>query len=123
MIHLLLADTLLLRDLAFLAFVVTGGLSLLRWTLPSRLPWLHLPAVLRGMIVELRGYICPPAPPENRPRQLGGEAGYAGGFVGRYLLPVIHRVGLTGERQIALGLGMATVKLAAYVRWRVQGCH
>ena len=46
-----------------------------------------------------------------------GEAGYAGGFVKHYLVPVIYPAGLTRERQIALGLGVATLNLAAYVRW------
>jgi len=50
-------------------------------------------------------------------RQLGGEAGYAGGFVKHYLVPVIYPAGLTREWQIALGLGVATLNLAAYMRW------
>ena len=117
MIYRLLANAMLLLHLAFIVFVVAGGLFLLRWPRLSWLPWLHLPAVLWGVIVELRGYICPLTPLENRLRQLGGEAGYAGGFVERCLLPVIYPVGLTREWQIALGLGMATVNLAAYMCW------
>jgi hypothetical protein len=117
MIYRLLADTVLLLHLAFIVFVVMGGLFLLHWPRLSWLPWLHLPAVLWGVIVELRGYICPLTPLENRLRQLGGKAGYAGGFVERCLLPVIYPVGLTREWQIAIGLGMATVNLAAYMCW------
>lgn len=114
MIYRLLADTVLLLHLAFIVFVVTGGLFLRRW---PRLLWLHLPAVLWGVGIELSGYICPLTPLENRLRQLGGEAGYAGGFVEHYLLPVIYPLGLTRESQIALGLGVAALNLAAYVRW------
>jgi hypothetical protein len=117
MIYPLLADAVLLLHLAFIVFVVMGGLFLLHWPRLSWLPWLHLPAVLWGVIVELRGYICPLTPLENRLRQLGGEAGYAGGFVEHYLLPIIYPVGLTRDWQIALGLGVATLNLAAYVRW------
>ena len=117
MIYRLLADTVLLLHLAFIVFVVADGRFLLRWHRLTSLPRLHLPAVLWGVSAEPRGYICPLTPQENRLRQLGGEAGYAGGFVERCLLPVIYPVGLTREWQIALGLGMATVNLAAYMCW------
>ena len=111
MIYPLLADAAWLLHLAFIVFVVAGGLFLLRWPRLSWLPWLHPPAVLWGVSVEPRGDICPLTPKGNRRRQLGGEAGYAGGFVKHY------PAGLTREWQIALGLGVATLNLAAYVRW------
>jgi hypothetical protein len=114
MIYRLLADAMLLLHLAFIVFVVAGGLFLLRW---PRLPWLHVPAVAWGVSIELSGCICPLTPLENRLRQLGGEAGYAGGFVEHYLLPIIYPVGLTHELQIVLGLGVATLNLIAYARW------
>ncbi len=112
MIYRLLADAVLLLHLTFIVFVVTGGLFLLRW---PRLPWLHVPAVAWGVSIELSGCICPLTPLENRLRQLGGEAGYAGGFVEHYLLPIIYPVGLTRELQI--GLGVATLNLIAYAHW------
>ena len=114
MIYRLLADAVLLLHLAFIIFVVAGGLLLHRC---PRLAWLHLPAVLWGVGIELSGYICPLTPLENRLRRLGGEAGYAGGFVEHYLVPVIYPIGLTREWQIVLGLGVAALNLAAYVRW------
>ena len=117
MIYRLLADAAWLLHLAFIVSVAAGGLFLLRWPRLSWLPWLHLPAVLWGVTVELRGYICPLTPQEKRLRQLGGEAGYGGSFVRHYFLPVIYPVGLTREWPIALGLGVATLNLAAYVRW------
>ena len=70
--------------------------------------------MLWGVSVEPRGDICPLTPKGNRRRQLGGEGGYAGGFVKHY------PAGLTREWQIALGLGVATLNLAAYVRWQRQ---
>lgn len=117
MIYRLLADGAWLLHLASIVFVVAGGLFLLRWPCLSWWLSLHLPAVLWGVGVEPRGDICPLTLQENRLRQLGGEAGYVGGFVKHYLVPVIYPAGLTRERQIALGLGVATLNLAAYVRW------
>jgi|PlaIllAssembly_1097288.scaffolds.fasta_scaffold14609_4 hypothetical protein len=114
MIYRLLADAAWLLHLAFIVSVAAGGLFLLRWPRLSWLPWLHPPAVLWGASVEPRGDICPLTPKGNRRRQLGGEAGYAGGFVKHY------HAGLTREWQIARGLGVATLNLAPYVRWQRQ---
>ncbi|MEW5788802.1 MAG: DUF2784 domain-containing protein [Pseudomonadota bacterium] len=118
MIYGLLADAVLLLHLAFILFVVVGGLFLLRW---PGLPWLHLPAVVWGVAIELGGFICPLTPLENQLRQLGGESGYGGGFVEHYLLAVIYPEGLTREVQVALGLGVAALNLVAYVRWWRRG--
>jgi hypothetical protein len=63
MIHRLQADAVLLLHLAFIVFVVVGGLFLRRC---PHLSWLHLPAVLWGVTIELSGYICPLTPLENR---------------------------------------------------------
>ncbi len=116
MIYGLLADGVLLLHLLFVVFVAGGGLLLPRW---PRLVWLHFPAVVWGVTIELTGYICPLTPLENSLRRLGGEAGYAGGFVEHYLLPLIYPAGLTREGQVVLGLGVAAINLAAYVRfWR-----
>ena len=56
------ADLVLLLHLAFVLFVVTGGLLLLKW---PRLAWLHLPAAIWGAIVEYTGWICPLTPIEH----------------------------------------------------------
>ena len=114
MIHRLLADAVLILHLAFIVFVIVGGLFLRRC---PHLPWLHLPAVLWAVTIELSGYSCPLTPLENRLRQLGGEAGYVGGFVEHYILPIIYPLGLTREWQIALALGVAALNIAAYARW------
>ena len=117
MIYDLLADVVLLLHLAFIVFIVAGGLFLPRGPSLLWLPWLHVPAVLWGVGIELSGGICPLTPLENRLRQLGGEAGYAGGFIEHYLLPVIYPADLTREWQTGLGLGLAVLNLAAYARW------
>ena len=114
MIYRLLADAAWLLHLAFIVSVAAGGLFLLRWPRLSWLPWLRPPAAVRWARYEPRGGICPLTPKGNRRRQLGGEAGYAGGFVKHY------PAGLTREWQIARGLGVATLNLAAYVRLQPQ---
>ncbi len=87
MVNRLLADGIVVLHFLFIAFVVLGGVLALRW---PRLAWVHLPAACWGATIELSGWICPLTPIENRFRQAAGEAGYAGSFIGHYLLPVLY---------------------------------
>jgi hypothetical protein len=112
----LLADGLLLAHAAFVAFVVLGGLLVLRW---PRAAWLHLPAVAWGAGIECLGGICPLTPLENRYRQLAGEQGYEGGFVEHYLLALLYPDGLTRTTQFVLGALVLLLNLGVYVLvWR-----
>ena len=113
----LLADAVLLLHLAFVAFALMGGLLALRW---RWMPWLHLPALAWGVTVEFTGWICPLTPLENALRGAGGAAGYEGGFVEHYLLPLLYPAALTRELQWLLGGGLLLFNVLVYllVWWR-----
>ena len=87
MAYRLLADMVLVVHLGFILFVLLGGLLVRRW---RSMALVHLPSVAYGAAIELWGWICPLTPLENRLRALGGERGYAGGFIDHYLVPVIY---------------------------------
>lgn len=106
-----LADATMLLHFAFIAFVVLGGLFALRW---RRMMWLHLPAAVWGVLIELFGWVCPLTPLENHFRRLGGESGYAGGFVERYLEPVIYPPGLSAPTQLVLAGVVVLVNVVVY---------
>lgn len=106
-----LADLVVLIHFLFILFVVLGGLLVLHW---QRLAWLHLPAVVWGVLIEAMGWICPLTPLENALRRSAGEAGYAQGFIAEYLLPVIYPAGLTREIQWLLGALVLLVNLLVY---------
>lgn len=106
-----LADFVAVVHIAFVAFVVFGGLLVLRH---PRLTWLHLPAAAWGVMIELAGWVCPLTPLENAFRMRGGEAGYSGGFIEHYLLPVLYPVGLTRGIQLVLGGIVLALNLAVY---------
>jgi hypothetical protein len=78
--------------LAFILFVVAGGLLALRW---RWVPLVHLPAALWGVFIELSGRVCPLTPLENSLRHAAGEAGYEAGFLEHYLVSAIYPPGLT----------------------------
>ena len=108
-----LADLVLLVHFAFILFVVLGGFLVMRW---PWLAWLHLPAALWGALIEFAGWICPLTPLEVSLRRAGGEAGYAGGFIERYLTPTIYPEGLTRSVQVALGLVVVVINVLVYLR-------
>jgi hypothetical protein len=106
-----LADALVVVHLAFIAFVVAGGLTVLRW---PRLAWLHLPAVAWGIFAEATATTCPLTPIENAWRRHAGDAGYPGGFVDHYLVPIVYPAGLTPRMQLALAFAVAAINLVVY---------
>ncbi|WP_455284827.1 DUF2784 domain-containing protein [Cupriavidus necator] len=109
-----LADLVVVAHGLFILFAVAGGLLVLRW---PRVAWLHLPAAAWGVLIEWFGWICPLTPLENTLRQAAGQAGYSGGFVERYLLPLIYPPGLTPAVQLWLGLVVLVVNVAIYALW------
>ena len=111
MIYRLLADLTLVVHFLFIAFVIAGGFLAIRW---PRLAWVHLPCAVWGVLIEFAGWICPLTPLENMLRLAGGESGYAGGFVDRYLLPLIYPGGLTHEIQVILGVSAIALNVVAY---------
>jgi len=113
----LAADILVFIHLAFIVFVILGGCLSLRW---PKSTLFHLPAVLWGALIELTGGVCPLTPLEQHWRRMAGDAGYGGGFVDHYLIPVIYPHGLDRPTQLALGLMVIIVNLVAYgwLAWR-----
>ncbi len=111
MIYRALADLVLLVHLAFVLFVVLGGLPVLAW---PRLAWLHIPAAVWGVLIEYTGWICPLTPLENSIRTRGGEAGYSGGFIQHYVQPVLYPAGLTRPTQVVLGSLVLILNIVAY---------
>lgn len=101
MIARILADALIAIHLAFVLFVVLGGL-LVFWR--RIFLYLHPPAAIWGFLVEARGWFCPLTDLENVLRRRAGEAGYEGGFIEQYLVPVLYPTGLTRDLQTFLAL-------------------
>lgn len=112
------ADLVVLVHLAFIVFVVLGGVLALHW---RWILWVHLPALLWSALLEFCGWTCPLTPLENWLRRVGGASEYSGGFVERYVLPIVYPAALTREAQVALGLLLCLVNAAIYLRlWHVR---
>lgn len=103
MLSSLLADAVLLLHLAFIVFVVFGALFSFhhRWV-----AWIHLPMVLWSSVVNMTHWYCPLTPLENYFRVAAGKAGYEGGFISHYIVPVIYPQGLSYDLGVAIGIGV-----------------
>jgi len=113
-IYRVLADAIVLAHGAFVLFVVSGGLLVLRW---RRVAWVHVPSAAWGFLVEVGGWECPLTPLENWLWARSGASGYASGFVEHYLVPVLYPEGLTPELQLGLGGLVFAVNVLVY--WKV----
>lgn len=111
MLYRTLADAVLIVHLVFVAFVVLGGVLVLKW------PWMmsvHLPAAVWGAMVECAGWQCPLTPLENWLREQAGQRGGEGDFVLRYLAPIVYPADLTRDLQMALGAIVLIINGAMY---------
>ena len=119
MLFRLLADVVVFVHLAFIAFVLLGGLLVMRW---RKVAWVHLPVAAYGAAIEIWRWICPLTPLENELRHRGGEAGYAGGFVPHYVLPVLYPAKLPPAAPWVLAGIVLVLNVGLYaavvVRWR-----
>lgn len=119
MFYRLAADAVVLLHLGFVVFVVAGGLLVFRWRWVALL---HLPAVVWAVLLEFRGWLCPLTPLELSLRASGGQAGYSGGFVEHYILPVLYPAELDSTLQIALGSFVIVINIVLYnwLLWRLK---
>ena len=111
MAYRFIADLVLAGHFAFVLFVTLGGLLVLRW---RRAAWPHLAAFAWGVLAQLANLTCPLTPLENYFRRMGGEAGYAGGFVEHYVSAVLYPEGITHELRASLGVLLIAVNVAVY---------
>jgi hypothetical protein len=113
----LAADAVLVLHLAFIVVAVFGGFAVLWW---PQFAWLHLPVLAWAVWIAATHGICPLTPLENHLRRLAGEAGYPGGFIDHYLMPVIYPAGLTPTIQtwIAIVLALSNALLYGYALYK-----
>jgi hypothetical protein len=105
------ADAVVVVHAAFVVFVLLGALLVARW---PWLVWVHVPAAAWGVVVELRGWICPLTPLENYLRERSGSSSYGGDFIEHYLLPLLYPASLTPQSQVWLGALALGVNVALY---------
>jgi len=111
MLYRYLADAVVVLHLAFIVFVIFGGLLVFQW----RWMWVaHIPATTWGALIEFQGWLCPLTPFEQTLRAAGGEPGYKETFIEHYVVPIIYPEGLARNTQIIFGVIVVVVNLVIY---------
>ena len=111
MYYWIAANSIIVLHLGFVCFVVLGGFLVLKW---RWVVFVHIPAAVWGALIEYQGWLCPLTPLEQQLRQAGGQAGYSGGFIEHYLVPVLYPAYLNREVQIVLGTFVIVINIAVY---------
>ncbi len=111
MLYRILADVVLVVHFGFILFVIFGGLLALKW---PKAAWAHLPCFLWGASIITVGWVCPLTPLEHQLRRAAGQAGYEGGFIEHYILPLIYPGELTQTVQFVLGGALMTFNILVY---------
>jgi Protein of Unknown function (DUF2784) len=105
------ADLVVVVHFAFICFVVGGVYLAWRW---AWVVWLHIPAIIYAISIELIGFACPLTALQNWLLHRAGQAGYSGGFIYHYLIRVIYPPGLTRTEQVGLGFLVAIIAAVGY---------
>jgi len=94
MIYRLATDSLVILHLIFICFVIVGGLLVIKW---RWITFLHLPAAIWGILIELKGWICPLTSGNcNFGMQLD-RLDIPDGFIDHYILPILYPSDLSND--------------------------
>jgi len=105
------ANLTLITHLIFILFVIFGGLFFFIF---SKIIYIHLPALLWGIYVELTNTICPLTYLENWFLYKGELTTYSNDFINNYLFQIIYSKGLNAEIQIYLGISLLVINILIY---------
>ena len=105
------ANLTLIVHLIFILFVIFGGLFFFIF---SKIIYIHLPALLWGIYIELTNSVCPLTYLENWFLNKAELATYSNGFINNYLYPIIYPEGLTNNIQIYLGITLIVINILIY---------
>ena len=108
----LAADLTVILHLAFILFVLFGGLLCLHH---ARWAWLHLSTMSWGVWVEWANWECPLTPIENHFRLMASGEGYPGGFIEQYLIPLIYPGELTSAMRWLFGALVLATNMTVYL--------
>ena len=107
----LAADLTLIVHFAFIIFVVFGGILFL---ISTKIIYVHVPAFLWGIYIELTHSICPLTHLENWFLQKANLKTYSEGFIQNYLVPIVYPKNLTEDLQIYFAIVLVVINSIIY---------
>ena len=105
------ANLILLVHLIFIIFVVLGGLLFFA---SRKIIFIHIPALIWGIYIELTSSICPLTYLENWFLHKANLTTYSESFIQNYLVPIVYPMNLTKDLQIYLGITLIVINMIIY---------
>ena len=107
----LAADLTLIVHFAFIIFVIFGVLLSF---ISIKIIFVHVPALIWGIYIELTHSVCFLTYLENWFLQKANLQTYSEGFIQNYLLPIVYPENLTEDLQTHLGLALIVTNITMY---------
>ena len=105
------ADLTLIVHFAFIIFVVFGALL---FFVSTKIIYVHVPALIWGIYIELTHSVCPLTYLENWFLQKVNLTTYSEGFIQNYLVPVVYPMNLTDDLQTYLAIVLIVANMLMY---------
>ena len=105
------ADLTLIVHFAFIIFVVFGALL---FFVSTKIIYVHVPALIWGIYIELTHSVCPLTYLENWFLQKVNLTTYSEGFIQNYLVPIVYPKNLTEDLQTYLAIVLIVTNLFMY---------
>ena len=106
------ADLTLIAHFSFIIFVVFGALLFI---VSTKIIYLHVPALIWGIYIEITHSVCPLTYLENWFLQKANLTTYSQGFIQNYLVPIVYPKNLTEDLQTYLAIVLIVVNMILYV--------
>ena len=107
----LAADLTLIVHFAFIIFVVFGALL---FFVSTKIIYVHVPALIWGIYIELTHSVCPLTYLENWFLQKVNLTTYSEGFIQNYLVPIVYPKNLTDNLQIYFAIVLIVANMIMY---------
>ena len=105
------ADLTLIVHFAFIIFVVFGALL---FFVSTKIIYVHVPALIWGIYIEITHSICPLTYLENWFLQKANLTTYSEGFIQNYLVPVVYPMNLTDDLLTYLAIVLIVANMLMY---------
>ena len=107
----LAADLTLIVHFAFIIFVVFGALL---FFVSTKIIYVHVPALIWGIYIELTHSVCPLTYLENWFLQKANLTTYSEGFIQNYLVPIVYPKNLTEDFQTYSAIALIVANMIMY---------
>ena len=107
----LAADLILIVHFAFIIFVVFGALL---FFVSAKIIYVHVPALIWGIYIELTHSVCPLTYIENWFLQKANLTTYSESFIQNYLVSIVYPRNLTEDLQTYLAIALIVANTIMY---------